>query len=168
MSILIAVDDPRDWLLDIPGVTVARGHGPLPRLNTVGDLLSPSVVRVLTEGLDELIQRALAEVPGDSFDLGIYFGRNKDRRFDPLSQQLFNLIQAPLLCAQLYKHHDGQWDIRSVRPVAARDIPRENRRFVVQAATDYFLGRERKAMKRAAPSYDLAILVDPTDPEPPS
>lgn len=208
MSILIVVNNPRDWPLDIPGVTVvparayltdpaygenrgarvfnlcksyryqslgyyvsllaeARGHKPLPRASTIEDLQSRSLVRLLAEGLDELIQRSLAPIKSESFELSIYFGRNMASRYDSLSQQLFGLLQAPLLRAH-FERHDGQWQIRSIRPIAASDIPPQHQEFVVQAATNYFAGRKRRVKKRAAPRYDLAILHDPGNPEPPS
>ena len=208
MSILIVVNNPRDWPLEIPGVTVvparayltdpaygdnhsfkvfnlcksyqyqslgyyvsllaeARGHKPLPRVNTIEDLQSQNLVRLLTEGLDELVQKSLAPIKSEVFELSIYFGRNVASRYAVLSQQLFNLLQAPLLRAHLKRRGD-QWQIRSVRPIAANDIPPQHHEFVVQAATEYFMGRGRRMRKRPAPRFDLAILHDPDNPEPPS
>lgn len=208
MSILIVVSTPRDWPLEITGVTVvparayltdpaygedrsakvfnlcksyhyqslgyyvsllaeARGHRPLPKVNTIEDLQSQNLVRLLTEGLDELIQRALSPIKSDAFELSIYFGRNMTARYDSLSQQLFGRLQAPLLRAN-FERQDGEWRLRTVRPIAASDIPPQHQAFVVQAATDYFSGRRRPTRRRAAPRYDLAILHDPGNPEPPS
>jgi glutathione synthase/RimK-type ligase-like ATP-grasp enzyme len=208
MSILVVVSDPRDWPLDIAGVTVlsarayltdprfgsepsarvfnlcgsyqyqtlgyyvsllaeARGHRPLPRAETIEDLHSQTLVRHLVEGLNESIQRALSRLKADTFDLSIYFGRNLARRYDNLSGQLFNLLQAPLLRAHL-ERQNGQWHIRSVRPLAVNDIPAEHRSFMVQAATDFFAGHKRRVRRRAKPLYDLAILYDPANPEPAS
>ena len=163
MSILIVVNNPRDWPLDVPGVSVvparayltdpaygerplgpglqpvrsyryqslgyyvsllaeARGHKPLPRANTIEDLQSQNMVRLLTEDLDELIQKSLAPIKSDAFELSIYFGRNVASRHDALSRQLFNLLQAPLLRAE-FERRGQHWRIRSVRPIAASDIP---------------------------------------------
>ena len=55
-----------------------------------------------------------------------------------------------------------------MRPIAASDIPPQHQEFAVQATTEYFMGRRRRARKRAAPRYDLAILHDPDNPEPAS
>ena len=208
MTILVVVNNPRDWPLEIPGVTViparayltdpvygddrsakvfnlcksyryqslgyyvsllaeARGHKPLPRANTIEDLQSQNLVRLLTEGLDETVERSLAPIRSDTFELSIYFGRNVAKRYDRLSRLLFNLLQAPLLRAHFQRRGD-RWRIRSVQPIAASDIPAGHQAFVVQAATEYFLGRRRPARKRPAPRYDLAILHDPDNPEPPS
>ena len=100
VNLLFVVNNPKDWPLEIPGVTVvparayltdaqyfedrsakvfnlcrsykyqsagyyvsllaaARGHHPLPSLSTIQDLRSPGVARLLSEDLEELMQRTL-------------------------------------------------------------------------------------------------------------
>jgi glutathione synthase/RimK-type ligase-like ATP-grasp enzyme len=208
VSILLAVDNPRDWPLDIPGVSViaarayltdpaygegrsvkvfnlcrsyryqslgyyvsllaeARGHKPLPRVRTMEDLQSQNLVRLLTENLDDLVQKSLAPIKSDSFELSIYFGRNVASRYDVLSHRLFSLLQAPLLRAHFERRRE-QWHLRSVRAIAASDIPPSHQDFVVEAATAYFMGHRRRMHKRHPPRFDLAILHDPANPEPPS
>ncbi len=207
MSILIVVDNPRDWPLAIPGVSVvparayltdpaygegrsvkvfnlcksyryqslgyyvsllaeARGHKPLPKVSTMEDLQSQNLVRLLTEDLDELVQKSLAPIKPDTFELSIYFGRNVASRYDALSHQLFSLLQAPLLRAHFERRRE-QWRLRSVRAIAASDIPAAHQDFVVQAATAYFIGHRRLKHKHI-PRFDLAILHDPANPEQPS
>ena len=208
MSVLIVVNNPRDWPLDIPEVTVvaardyltdaaysenhearvfnlcksyryqslgyyvsllaeARGHKPLPSAHTIEDLQSQTLVRVLTEDLDESIQRSLAPIKSETFELSIYFGRNVAARHDKLSQQLFDLLQAPLMRA-FFERHGEAWHLRSIRPIAASDIPQSHHDFVVQAARDFFRSRRRRPRRQAPHPYSLAILVDPANPEPAS
>ncbi|HYP68847.1 MAG TPA: RimK family protein [Thiobacillaceae bacterium] len=208
MSVLIVVDNPKDWPLQIPGVAVvsarayltepehgdnhsvkvfnlcrsysyqslgyyvsllaeARGHKPLPKVGTMEDLQSRNLVRLLTEDVDDLIQHLLAPIKSDSFELSIYFGRNVTSRYDVLSHKLFGMLQAPLLRAQFERHRE-HWRIRGIRAIAASDIPPLHQDFVVQAAIDYFAGRGQRPRKRSPPRFDLAILHDPTNPEPPS
>lgn len=145
----------------------ARSHKPLPRANTIEDLESQGLVRLLTEGLDEQIQRSLAPIESDRFELSIYFGHNVAQRHDKLSLQLFNLLQAPLLRAH-FERQNGRWRLDSVKPISANEIPPHHQAFVVQAATRYFSGRTRPGKIRAAPRFELAILHDPANPEPPS
>ncbi|MBI4756772.1 MAG: RimK family protein [Betaproteobacteria bacterium] len=145
----------------------ARGHKPLPRTHTLEDLHSRGLVRLLTQDLDEAIQRSLAPIRSERFELSIYFGRNVASRHGRLSRQLFNLIQAPLLRAQ-FERQGEQWQLMGVRPIAASDIPPQHMEFVVEAATEYFSGRRPAVRRRVATRYDLAILHDPADPEPPS
>jgi glutathione synthase/RimK-type ligase-like ATP-grasp enzyme len=145
----------------------ARGHKPLPRASTIEDLQSRNMVRLLTEGLDGLIQKSLAQIKSDAFELSIYFGRNMAACHEALSWQLFNLLQTPLLRADI-ERRGPHWRIRSVRPIAASDIPPQHQEFAVQAATEYFMSRRRRTRKRVVPRYDLAILHDPGNPEPAS
>ncbi|NTV10548.1 MAG: RimK family protein [Zoogloea sp.] len=145
----------------------ARGHRPLPRVNTIGDLRSQNLVRLLAEGLDALIQKSLAPIRSDEFVLSIYFGRNTARRYDSLSRKLFNLFQAPLLRAH-FGRKSAQWKLKSIQPIAATDIPAEHQPFVVEAATDYFEHAIRRLRNRADQRYSLAILHDPETPEPAS
>ena len=145
----------------------ARGHKPFPRVNVIEDLLSPGLVRLITENLDKQIQKSLALIKSDQFELSIYFGRNVAKHYDQLSRQLFNLLPAPLLRAYFDRQGD-QWHIRNIKAIAASDIPLQHQGFVMQAATDYFSGRKPWIQKQMVPRYDLAILRDPNDPEPPS
>ena len=208
MGNLIVVNNPRDWPLDIPGVSVvparayltdpayggdstarvfnlcksyryqtlgyyvsllaeARGHRPLPRTTTIEDLQSQNMVRLLAEGLDELIQKSLKAIKSDAFEFSIYFGHSAARRYEQLSRQLFNLLHAPLLRAQ-FERRGRHWRIRSVHPIAASDIPPQHQDFAIQAITEYFTGRRRHTTRRVAPRYNLAILYDPGNPEPAS
>jgi glutathione synthase/RimK-type ligase-like ATP-grasp enzyme len=222
MNILIVVDEPEDWPLDIPDVTIvaaqtyltdpafsvdhtagqgpnhaggpmsrslklfnlcksyryqgsgyyvsllaeARGHKPLPKVGAIEDLQSRHLVRYLAEDLSTLMQRLLRSLEMDDFELTSYFGRNAAKRYDPLSRQLFNLLQIPLLSARFERHRD-QWSLRSVQAMGASDIPPCDQELAVLAATEYFSGR-RQWSRKHPPRFDLAILHDPDNPEPPS
>lgn len=145
----------------------ARKHRPLPRVGTLEELQSRNLVRLLTEDQDEPIQKLLAPIKSDSFELSIYFGRNVAGRYDALSRKLFGLLQAPLLRVAFERKRE-HWRIRGVRAIAASDIPPAHRAFAVEAATDYFSGRAKPARKHQPPRFFLAILHDPANPEPPS
>ena len=78
----------------------ARGHKPLPNVSTLQDLNSQVMMRLVTNELDELIQKSLSRIHSDKFTLSIYFGQNMAKRYARLSLQLFNIFQSPLLRAQ--------------------------------------------------------------------
>jgi glutathione synthase/RimK-type ligase-like ATP-grasp enzyme len=147
----------------------ARGHKPLPSVTTVQDLKSPAMVRVISEELDQLVQRSLAPLQSKEFVLSVYFGRNLAKRYDQLSQQLFKLFPAPFLrCSFVFNGKAGKWIVQSLGPVAASEISAEHRPFVVEVAREYFKGRRRSSGRKTATRYDLAILVAPGEAEPPS
>lgn len=208
MSILIVVNNPNNWPLEIPNVELvsarsylldrryselrgakifnlcrsyryqsigyyvsllaaARGQIHLPSVTTIMEMKSPAIVRFVSGELHELIQKSLAPIQSPEFTLSIYFGRNLAQRYNRLSLQLFNLFQAPLLRAH-FVNNGGSWYLQQISPVAASDIPGDHRPFVVEVASQYFTGRRISAPKRAVTRYDLAILHDPREKEPPS
>jgi hypothetical protein len=147
----------------------ARGHKPLPSVTTVQDLKSPAMVRVISEELDQLIQKSLAPLQSKEFVLSVYFGRNLAKRYDQLSQHLFKLFPAPFLrCSFVFSTKADKWIVQSLGPVAASEIPAEHRPFVVEVAREYFKGRRRSSGRKTVARYDLAILVAPGEAEPPS
>ena len=144
----------------------ARGHKPLPNITRIQDLKSQAMVRVVSEDLEELIQSSLAPIQSTKFTLSIYFGRNLARRYERLSLHLFNLFQSPMLRAQFVRN--GKWQLRSIATISASEVPQSHWPFVIQVATEYFSGRRARLRRRTPARYDLAILVNPDEAEPPS
>lgn len=147
-------------------LAAARGHKPLPDINTIQDLKSQTVVRTLSEDLDEEIQTTLHSLHSKSFTLSIYFGRNFARKYDGLALRLFNLFQAPLLRADF--KWQKRWQLESISPISVNEIPEDHREFVIQTAQQYFAGRNKRLRKRQTPRFDLAVLVNPGETDPPS
>lgn len=210
MSILVVVNNPNDWPLEIPEVEVvparqyladpafsqrdgtilfnlcrsyryqslgyyvsllgaARGHRPHPSVSTVLDMRLVSVVRAASDDLEELIQRRLKPIQSSRFTLSIYFGRNTAKRYDDLSLQLFRLFQSPFLRAEFRKdEEEDYWELERIRPIGANDVPAEHRPFVVEAARAYFSRPRFASRRRKAPRFDLAMLWNPDEEEPPS
>lgn len=207
MTILLVVNTPNNWPLQIPGVVVtsartyltdpefsedrsakvfnlcrsysyqssgyyvsllaaARGHKPIPDINTIQDLKSQYVIRSISEELEEQVQSAFKRLQSKKFTLSIYFGKNTAKQYNSISLRLFDIFKAPLLRAQFVK--DKIWRLESIKTIAISDVPESHRKFVVDAATAYFSGRKRRVRKRATPRYDLAVLINPDEKEPPS
>jgi glutathione synthase/RimK-type ligase-like ATP-grasp enzyme len=147
-------------------LATARGHKPLPNIMSLQDLKSQTVVRFVSDDLDELIQRSLAPIESDKFTLSIYFGRNLARRYERLSLHMFNLFQAPLLRAQFV--NNGKWQLRTIDPIPVDEIPEQHKPFVMDVASEHFAGRRISLPKQKPAKYDMAILVNPEEMLPPS
>jgi glutathione synthase/RimK-type ligase-like ATP-grasp enzyme len=139
----------------------ARGHKPLPSITTMQDMRSHTMIRFVSDDLDEMIQETLSPLRKTEFTLSIYFGRNLEEHYDRLSLQLFNLFQAPLLRARFVKN--GKWELRGIKPIPLGDIPEDHENFLVQVASEHFAGRGVSVRKKAAMKYNLAILVNPNE-----
>ena len=124
------------------------------------------MVRLVSDELEEVIQKSFAPIKSQEFVLSIYFGRNLARRYERLSRQLFNLFPAPLLRARFV--HNRRWQLTGLSPIAAKDIPETHHDFVIEAASAYFSGRRRHQRRRSTLRYDLAVLHNPEEPTPPS
>ena len=213
MPVLIVVEKPEDWPLDVPGVEVvparryltdpeysggrgvkvfnlcrryryqslgyyvsllaaARGHRPLPSVTTIQDLRHRTRLGLISDDLESEIQRSLHPIAGEEFTLSVYFGRNLAHRHQRLATKLFNQFPAPLLRAVFGRDGSGPdggvWRLESLRPIAAREIPPHHRDFVVEAAREHFARRRPAGGRAAGGRYDLAILVDESESEPPS
>ena len=144
----------------------ARGHKPLPSVTTIQDLKSQAMVRLVSDDLEELIQSSLAQIQRNEFTLSIYFGRNLAKRYDRLALHLFNQVRSPMMRATFAK--SDKWELRSIATIPASEVPESHRPFVVQVATEHFSGRRARLPKHQRARYDLAILTNPADPEPPS
>ncbi|OHB25630.1 MAG: glutathione synthase [Desulfuromonadaceae bacterium GWC2_58_13] len=150
-------------------LAAARGHRPLPGVTAMQDLKSHHIIRHVSDELDRLIQKNLRPILSREFILSIYFGHNLAKRYDSLSQQLFHLFQAPFLRAQfVHSEKNGKWQLQNISPLAGSDIPEHHREFAVAMAQGYFRGHRHRGSHKPAGRYDLAILIDEHEAEPPS
>lgn len=145
----------------------ARGHKPLPNVATILDMKSQTIVRFVSDDLDELIQKSLRGIRSERFTLSIYFGRNLAKHYDKLSSALFKLFPSPMIRAQ-FAWTDEKWQLQSVGPIAANETPSDHRPFIVEVAKEYFENRRSIVARRETPRFQLAILLDPKEEMPPS
>jgi glutathione synthase/RimK-type ligase-like ATP-grasp enzyme len=148
----------------------ARGQKVIPSAKTILDLKSPSIVKVLSRDLEEVIQTSLAhkQQDKDEFIFSIYFGRNVNRKYDRLAHELYKVFQSPLLRARFVKTESGKWELRSIRPIPYNDIPEEHLNYVKRYAAEYFAKKRYDGAREDRSQYDLAILVNPEDKASPS
>ena len=147
-------------------LAAARGHHPMPSVLTIQDMKTPAIIRTLSDELDPLIQKSLKDIQSDKFTLSVYFGRNVAKKYDPLARRLFNIFPAPLLRA--YFKWDDKWQIQNIEPLSVSDIAEDHFPFLHSVAIEYFEGKRKSAPRRNQSRYDLAILHDPEEKEPPS
>ncbi|MCA9061974.1 MAG: RimK family protein [Planctomycetaceae bacterium] len=142
----------------------ARGHRPMPGVLTLPDLKTRSVLRLLPDDLDNLVQSSLAPLQSTDFSLSVYFGRNFAKRYERLALHLFNLLPVPLMRFEFTKRED-RWVIRKVIAESGFDIPESHRDFVRESAERYFSGRASSPKSPKRTRFDMAILHDPVEQE---
>ncbi len=144
----------------------ARGHKVIPSVTTIQDLKSSTIVRVITDEIDEQIQKSLSRIKSTHFALSIYFGRNLSPQYDNLSRALYNLFQAPLLRAQF--QYQKKWILQGITPIPVKEIPDSHKPFLEESAKEYFKKKRYDGRRSSKTIYDLAILVNPNEKSPPS
>ena len=148
-------------------LAAARGHRPLPTIETIEDMKSLSISRLMAGDLDDLIQQSFKSIQSPQFTLSIYFGRNLAKKYDRLCKPLFNLFPCPFLRAEFRKNGD-EWSLHNIRPITVYDISQEHYPFLHESVSEYLSKMSNRISKRKVPQYDLAILVNSTDTNSPS
>lgn len=147
-------------------LATARGHKPIPGVLAMQDLKSQAMVRIVSDEMERLMKTALKPIKGDQFTLSIYFGKNMAKRYERLCNRLFQQFQAPLLRSEFVRK-EGDWLLKSISHIAGNDIPEDHRPFVIDAAREFFKKRTPRSVPKET-RFDLAILVNPDEPMPPS
>jgi glutathione synthase/RimK-type ligase-like ATP-grasp enzyme len=145
----------------------ARGHRALPDITTIQDLKLAEVPSVLNDEIDELIQSSLAPIGSHEYVLNVYFGGSPAKSHERLARALFNLIPAPLMQAT-FVYRGGEWRVSTLGPIALGEVPASHHELMYQAARDYFTRRRMPRKRRDSSRYDLAIMVNEDEKEPPS
>jgi glutathione synthase/RimK-type ligase-like ATP-grasp enzyme len=142
----------------------ARGHKVLPGISTIQDLRFPSILREDSQDFDDLIQHSFKDEKRDRIEFDIYFGTTQKEQLNKLAKQLFQYVQAPCLCATFSKK--TKWVLQSIKPVSLGEIPEEDND-LLRSSVESYLQRKRD-VKPDKKKYDMAILVNPEDNNPPS
>lgn len=145
----------------------ARGHRPLPDITTIQDLKLAELPSVLNDEVEQLIQASLARLESYSYTLNIYFGKAQAKRHERLARALFNLMPSPLLQASFVWRTEA-WRLESLGPIPLGEVPPSHHELLYASAHEYFMRRRAPRQKKDSYRYDLAILVNAKEKEPPS
>ncbi len=144
----------------------ARDHRVIPNVTTLRDFSSLSLIRSLSGYIDESIQKSLKNVEGNKVSLFIYFGQSVNPKYRLLSQKLYHLFEAPLLQIDFIKTE--KWIIQRVSPLSLKKVNPEHMDKVQEFARNYFSKKRFSKPRFKNYKYDLAILVNPNEKNPPS
>lgn len=145
----------------------ARGHRVIPGVMAIQDFKSQQIVRILSEDINDLIQKKLKNIKSQNFVLSLFFGQNMAEHYEDLGRKFFSLVKAPMMRVEFEKSSEG-WLVNSVRPISFSEVDPKHYEFIEIAAINYFSKRDtdRKNIKNY--HYDIAILVNPNEEAPPS
>lgn len=148
-------------------LALARGHKVLPNITTIQDLKSQSMLKFCNDKLKNDIEKSLKKIKADSFVLSIYFGKNIAKQHNRLCKKIFDIFRAPLLRSTLIRTKNS-WKITSIKVIDLDDIPPYHVEFFQESARQYFQQKRFKEPYQDKSIYDLGILVNPEEENPPS
>jgi glutathione synthase/RimK-type ligase-like ATP-grasp enzyme/ribosomal protein S18 acetylase RimI-like enzyme len=207
ISNIIIVRNPKNWNLQIEGVTVvssrmyitspefqslrnvrifnlsnsyqyqkmgyyvsllasARDHRVIPNVTTLRDFSRQSLVRSLSGYIDDDIQKTLKQVEGTKVSIFVYFGKSVNPKYRQLAQKLYHMFEAPLLQIDFVKTE--KWLIQKVTPLSLKKVNPDHLEKIQEFARDYFSKKRFTRPRFKNYKYDLAILVNPEEKNPPS
>ena len=135
----------------------ARGQRVIPSTTTIQDLKLQSIPRIISQELEDLIQKSLSKLKSDKFTLSVYFGKNVAQQYEILSKQLYNILQAPLFKVQFV--FNKKWSIQTINTIPLNEIPEHHRPYFLEFAKSYFAKKRFHNTKMQKTLYDLAILA---------
>lgn len=144
----------------------ARDHRAIPTVKNIVDLREPKLVKIVADDFDDLIQKSLKNIKSQEFTLSIYFGQNVAQKYKELSAMFYRSFQIPFLRVKF--NFTTKWNIKSIRAISESEIPEDHKDIMQLFASEYFAKKRYDTVKSSTAEYDLAILVQPGDPAPPS
>ncbi len=144
----------------------ARGQRIIPGIDTIRDFRLKNVVRSAAYDLDELMNKALSKQEQSPFSLHIYFGQTKHKEFKTLAWQLYLLFEAPMFEVNFIKLQ--RWIIKDVKVLFLNKLRQDEIEMMYGFAGSYFSKKRFNKTKLNNYKYDIAILVNPDEPTPPS
>lgn len=144
----------------------ARDHRVIPNVTTLRDFSSLSLVRSISGYIDDNIQKSLRQVKENKISLFIYFGQSVNPRYRLLAQKLYHLFEAPLLQIDFIK--TDKWLVHKVSPLSLKKVNPDHMVKIQEYARNYFSKKRFNRPRFKNYKYDLAILVNPQEKNPPS
>jgi len=134
------------------------------------DLSRKSMYSLDTENLENQIQKAFKKhVEGEGeerFEIDVLFGRCATETLTGLARQIYEAFPCPLL--RIGFQRQGKWRVSTIKPISLHRLGSTRSDEFATAFEQYRKRRWRTPKGPAAARYDIAILYDPEDPQPPS
>lgn len=145
----------------------ARGHHVIPSVKVLNDLGKRSLYQIQLEEIStELSDSLKSHPPSEEIVVHTYFGTSPLPEYRELARRLFDLFPCPVL--QVTLRFRKQWEIVSLKARSHTRLSDAEETEFANALNGYSHQIWRKSRARKTFQYDMAILVNPDEPMPPS
>ena len=99
----------------------ARDHKAIPSVDSIQDVLSTSLSKLISQDVDEEIQHSLYDIKAEEFILSLYFGQNMAKCHAALAKKLHGLFPLPMIRFAFEKKK--KWRIKGLQILSNADVP---------------------------------------------
>lgn len=142
----------------------ARGLRSIPNVATLEDATDETITKSLGDEVYDLIQETFKNSKRKEITFSVLFGKTKPPRYERLGRAMLRLFETPLL--ELTFSKNKHWELSKIKILTLDDIVIDDN--IISDAKHYFTHNRYAITKIKQYKYDLAILVDPKEPAPPS
>jgi glutathione synthase/RimK-type ligase-like ATP-grasp enzyme len=142
-------------------VAEARGHKVLPNISSMQALSKKEFYLIETDDLNAQIQKDLANISDNKYELSVYFGKNVSKKYEKISRLFFNLFPCPFF--KVYFRREKQWILTSIRSMSINSIPESHLGVFLEALSEFSINRWGIKRQNNSARYDLAILYNPNE-----
>ncbi len=146
----------------------ARGQRIMPSVRTINEVASGALIKLNVDVLTK-VQRYLdsAMLGGEGhFTVKIFFGKTRISELQKLARKLFEAFPAPILEVEFDRQLN--WQISAVRLGKLQSLSDQEQDEFSEALDGFSKKIWRTPRSGKSSRFDLAILVDPEEPMPPS
>ncbi len=144
----------------------ARGQRAIPSTSTIKDVQIANVVQSLSYELGDQVNRILYKEANHSLSLDIYFGQTPHTKYKTLAIKLFQVFEVPIFTVNFIKSE--KWIIKNIKALTFKDLKNDQKALFYYAAQKHFNKKRYNLPKLNNYSYDIAILINPYEENPPS
>ena len=145
-------------------MATARNHRVVPNVATLNDFSDPLIITSFGEEADSIIQSTLSKETSLTLTVTSIFGFTPNPRYEKMLKSLFQVFEAPFVAFTFEKGR--RWKVTQAKVVSLADV--DDNLFLKTATERYFQQKRMGHFRLKDYLYDLAILYDPDEQEPPS
>lgn len=144
----------------------ARGQRAIPSSSTIKDIQITNVMKALSFDLNDIVNKSLDAETETSLSFTVFFGQTQMAKYKKLATKLFQIYEIPLFSVHFIKAEN--WMIKNIKVLTYKGLSPDMSAFFFSAAQHHFNRKRYHLPKLSNYKYDIAVLVNPSEENPPS
>lgn len=147
-------------------LAAARDHRVIPSVATINDFTNITLATSISYDIQQLIDEAFAHETSDCVSYPIIFTHDQHGKMTQLSKALYKLFESPFIRFEFVK--TDKWLLTQTELLTLEEVLTYTHLDLHALAKNYFSQKKFNRTRIKNFKYDLAILVNPQEKNPPS